>query len=87
MRPYFDQIVVSDEFGYRKPNVKIFNHAMEKAGASSDNSLMIGDDYVADVVGAQSVGMDQVFFAVRPEEDEHKATYTINSLLELKEIL
>lgn len=82
---YFQQVIISDGFGYRKPDKRIFHHALKKAGASSANSLMIGDDYGPDILGAKGVGMDQVYFCGSNENKE--ATYVINSLSELKQIL
>jgi len=82
---YFDQVIISDGFGYRKPDKRIFHHAMKKANALSKNSLMIGDDYGPDILGAKGVGMDQAYFCHPKEHKE--ATYVINSLSELKQIL
>lgn len=83
---YFDQVVVSDGLGYRKPDKRIFDYAFEKSGATAENSIMIGDDYGPDVFGAKGVGMDQVYFTKQLEKDE-EATFVIKSLLELKNIL
>jgi len=82
---FFHQVIVSDGFGYRKPDKRIFHHALKKAGALSANSLMIGDDYGPDILGAKGVGMDQAYFCA-PNENKD-ATYVINSLPELKQIL
>ena len=83
---YFDQIIVSDAFGFKKPDKRIFNHAMQLAGAVAENCIMIGDDYGPDVMGANAVGMDQIYFTKVREEDE-PATHIISSLIELKSIL
>jgi putative hydrolase of the HAD superfamily len=83
---YFNQIIVSDGLGYRKPDPRIFRHAMKLANAKSANSIMIGDDYVPDVIGAKNVGMDQIFFN-KEEKGNYEATFVINSLKELKNIL
>lgn len=83
---YFKEVIVSDGLGYRKPDERIFYHAMKLAGANKEESLMIGDDYQADIVGARKIGMDQVF--LRPEKDILKeATFEISELKELLEIL
>ncbi len=83
---YFDEIVVSDGLGYRKPDQRIFNYALEKSGATAENSIMIGDDYGPDVLGAKAIGMDQVYFTKELQKEE-AATFVIHSLLELKNIL
>ncbi|MDA9312501.1 YjjG family noncanonical pyrimidine nucleotidase [Vicingaceae bacterium] len=83
---YFTEVVVSDGLGYRKPDKRIFDYAFEKSGATAENSIMIGDDYGPDVLGAKEVGMDQVYFTKELQKDE-AATFVIHSLLELKNIL
>jgi len=59
---YFDTITTSEAAGVKKPNPKIFNLAMDKAGALPSNSIMIGDTYEADIVGAQNIGMRAICF-------------------------
>ena len=61
---------------------------MLKALAKPSDSLMIGDDLHADILGAKDMGMAQVFF--NPSKYEHsntEITYEINCLSELEEIL
>ena len=83
---YFKEVVVSDGLGYRKPDKRIFYHAMSLAGASQEVSLMIGDDYEADVLGARAIGMDQVYLRGKNEASK-EATYEITELKELLEFL
>lgn len=83
---YFKAVIVSDGLGYRKPDKRIFHHALKLAGANQKNSLMIGDDYEADIIGARKVGMDQIFLNIDNQQN-HKATFEVGNLLELKEIL
>lgn len=86
LRKYFKQIIISDGLGFKKPDQRIFTHAMDLANATAANSLMIGDDYGPDVLGAKSVGMDQVYLEWIKVED-NQANFTIHSLFELKGIL
>ena len=86
LRSFFKQIVISDGLGFRKPQAEIFHYALNLAGAEADESLMIGDDYGPDVLGAKSVGMDQVYLEWIKVEN-NRANFTIHHLLELKEIL
>lgn len=83
---YFNEVVVSDGLGFKKPDKRIFNYAMKAAGAKVEESLMIGDDYGPDIMGARAVGMDQVFLTQKIGEDQ-ESTFVIQSLLELKKIL
>jgi YjjG family noncanonical pyrimidine nucleotidase len=85
---YFGKIVTNEIANARKPEPKIFDYAISITNASLSGSLMIGDNYEADILGADSVGMDSVFYSPSLADDfESVATFTIKHLLELKEIL
>jgi len=84
---FFDQVITSEQVGSRKPDPSIFLFAMEKASARVNDSLMIGDDLGADILGARSVGMDQVYFNPRCHSHTEQLTYEIVDLIELKKIL
>lgn len=87
---YFDGMILSEDIGVNKPNPAIFTHALRVAESTAEESLMIGDNYEVDIEGAQRVGIDQVFYNISKKDlnPEHSLpTFTITSLLELKEIL
>ena len=49
---------------------------------------MIGDSYENDIIGAHSIGMDQIFFNPHNKQEINiKPTYTITSLKEITNIL
>lgn len=62
LEPYFKTMTTSESANVKKPNAKIFHLAMQKAGVTADKSMMIGDTYEADIVGALNVGMDAICF-------------------------
>lgn len=59
---YFTTITTSEEAGCKKPQAQIFETALKKSGGLPGNSLMIGDNYEADVRGALNHGMTSIFF-------------------------
>jgi len=61
---YFDTITNSEMAGVKKPNPKIFNHALDQANTNAERSIMIGDSLEADVLGAKYIGMEAIFFDV-----------------------
>ena len=61
---YFKTITSADELNVRKPQPEIYEYALKKANAKKEESIMIGDDWIADVEGALSFGIDAVFFDV-----------------------
>jgi FMN phosphatase YigB (HAD superfamily) len=45
------------DVGYLKPHPKIFEHTLNCLGCTAQEAVMVGDNIVADVHGAHSVGM------------------------------
>ncbi|ABQ03448.1 YjjG family noncanonical pyrimidine nucleotidase [Flavobacterium johnsoniae] len=83
---YFTTITNSELAGVKKPNSIIFDYAVNLAQSSKENSIMIGDDFDADVNGALNAGMDAIFFNVKNIETPQNYKQ-INHLLELKKYL
>jgi len=57
----FEEVVVSDEVGWRKPKPLIFEIALGRLGVSASEALYVGDRPDLDVAGAQGVGMHAVW--------------------------
>lgn len=87
MDKYFDKVITSEDAGVKKPDKRIFDFAMEQTTAEFGNSIMIGDDYNVDIIGARDVGMDQVYFNPLKEFNLNGCTFEIKDLIELKGIL
>ena len=54
------------DVGYLKPHPNIFNHALEQLGTTADDTLYVGDNPVADIAGAQGVGMRAILRINQP---------------------
>jgi putative hydrolase of the HAD superfamily len=54
---FFDHIQVEGEFGAGKPDAAVYLHVLDRLGADPGASLMVGDNFACDVVGALEVGM------------------------------
>lgn len=87
LQPYFREVVSSEIIGVNKPSPEIFEVSMTKAGASAHDSLMVGDNLQADIIGARQCGMDQVFYNPLRLPHQEKITFEIAHLLEMKEFL
>jgi putative hydrolase of the HAD superfamily len=59
---YFDPIVVSGDHGYRKPDRRLFQLALDGLGVAPEHTLYIGNDMHRDVFGAREAGMRTVMF-------------------------
>lgn len=57
---YFQEVITSDGAKARKPNREIFEYSLALAGASKEESVMIGDDPEIDIVGALNAGWPNV---------------------------
>lgn len=84
---YFGEIITNELAGTRKPDRRIFDYAVATTKANLAESLMIGDNYEADILGAISANMDTVFYNPDKLPTGQKPTFEILKLLELKEIL
>ena len=87
LEPFFETLTVSEEVGVKKPNPEIFRYALKKAGATPEESLMIGDELAVDIDGARAAGIDQVFFNATGQPAQGQCTFEVSSLSEIKGIL
>ena len=83
---YFHTVTNSEMVGVKKPNPKIFNHAMHMARAKPNNSIMIGDNLEADIQGALDLGMDAICFNYHKEPAVEPIKF-VDNLMELKHFL
>ncbi len=58
--PYFHLVLASGEVGISKPAPGIFLSALERVEATAERSAYVGDNYWADVVGAQNAGLTPI---------------------------
>jgi putative hydrolase of the HAD superfamily len=56
-RHLFDALVTSEAAGVSKPNPAIFERALRAANATADESIMLGDSWESDVMGAVASGL------------------------------
>lgn len=85
---YFTHVITNGSAGgYKKPDPRIFEFSLSLAGATVPESLMIGDNYEADIRGAQTVGLDTVFYNPKGEIVDVTPTHEIRHWSELMAIL
>ena len=58
---YFDVVAASAELGFAKPDLRIFQFALERANCNPENAVMIGDRLDNDMVPAKKLGMKTVW--------------------------
>jgi putative hydrolase of the HAD superfamily len=83
---YFDPIIVSGDFGYRKPDDRLFSAALTAMKMGPSEILFVGNDMYRDVHGAQKLGIKTIFFKSNQgtqEKEGVKPDYIIYSFPEL----
>ena len=90
---YIDLVVASAEEGVSKPDRRIFEITLERAGCKASEAVMIGDRIDNDIVPAKTFGMHTIWIKQgfgrfwNVTEDFEKADYDVNSLKDLCETL
>jgi len=83
---YFQHIVDSESVAVKKPNPKIFNHALQLANVAPENALMIGDSFEADIQGAHALNM-HVIHVDFDKIHTHSLCPIVHHLAEIEKIL
>lgn len=84
----FQTVVLSEDAGYNKPSQQFFDYAFRVTGASCDTTLMIGDNFQTDILGAKQAGLDTAYFNRFPEYPAPEpVSYEVTSLRQLMDIL
>ncbi len=66
IKKFADNITLSCEVGYLKPDPRIFRQVLDHLNLSSNDVIMIGDKITTDVLGAKIMGIDVIYF--NPQE-------------------
>jgi putative hydrolase of the HAD superfamily len=74
IKDQFDFVLTSREVGSPKPNRKIFDEALKKAGCDAKDAVHVGDTFANDVVGAAEAGWHPIFVPTGLDEFEVKPT-------------
>lgn len=66
----FKYIIISENAGVEKPHKKIFTKALAAAGVKAGETVYIGDNYIADIIGAQNAGLNPVWIKRKSKNAE-----------------
>ena len=93
IRKYIDVIIASAEEGVAKPDKRIFEIALKKAGCKAEQAVMVGDRIDNNIVPAKEMGMKTIWIKQgmgkywKISNECEKADFVIDSLSELLDIL
>ena len=74
---HFEFILASSDYGIRKPDARLFQVALAKAGLPPEKIWFCGDTVDTDMEGARRAGMTPVYYRGRMEGDSKRADKTI----------
>jgi len=81
-----DAVVISGEFGWRKPHPAIFQEAFRRLDVKAGEAVFVGDDLEVDIKGAAACGMDVILLDRRGLYPDYPELRVAN-LSEVVEIL
>lgn len=62
---YVNRLILSEDCGVTKPMPGIFEYALRECNAEASTTVMIGDNYDTDIVGAHNAGWHTIFFNLK----------------------
>ncbi|KGA96555.1 haloacid dehalogenase [Alkalihalobacillus alcalophilus ATCC 27647 = CGMCC 1.3604] len=88
LRPFFEKIIISGDFGQGKPEPAIFQFALKEMNVTNEEVLMVGDNLMTDILGANRTGIKSVWLnREEKERNEVEPSYEIKDLHELFPLL
>lgn len=90
LHEFFDTVVISGAYGYRKPDPRLFQFALDRLGVRPGEAAFVGDNRKRDVGGARAAGLAAIWIP-RPISSCDPALptphYTLGSLAELLDLV
>ena len=67
---YFDEVLVSGDLELRKPDPRLFELLLERLGANTDSTVLVGDRSATDIAGANAAGIRSI--QIRRPDNKHQ---------------
>lgn len=87
IQTYFDAILISEIEQVRKPEAEIFNRAIAQLGGTAQNSVFVGDNPEADIMGAKNANLRTIWKRSPLWLEAVGADATIDKLMEIPTLL
>lgn len=86
LKPFFEHIIISEEHGFNKPDIKIFDLAQSLTGSQFHECVMIGDNYDTDILGALNAQWKAIYLSDNQKENNDINYSQIEKLNNLKKV-
>ena len=89
IRQYIDLVIASAEEGVAKPDLRIFQFALDRANCKPEEAVMVGDRIDNDIIPAIKIGMKTIWIKqgfgkyATPISEEEYPDYSVDSLSEI----
>ena len=88
LNDHFDSIILSEDAGANKPALEYFQYALNTSGAIKESTIMIGDNFQTDIIGAKNAGLDTIYFRRWVDTPATEpVTYEVDKLKDIMKIL
>jgi len=93
IRQYFDLVIASAEEGIAKPDLRIFQIALDRSNCKPEEAVMVGDRVDNDIVPANKIGMTTVWIRqgfgglAEPHTIAETPNYTIDKLTDIYQLI
>ena len=88
IKNYFTHLFTSRELGVSKPDLEFFNQIIKKLNLTPAECIMVGNDYIKDIVPAKAIGLHTILYT---DNWNHTifddADYVITSMNQLNEVI
>lgn len=88
--PYIDDVFISEEIGYAKPDRRYFEAVLKRLGnPPKRDCVVIGDSLTSDIQGGVNAGLDTIWYNPKgkPLPSSPRPTYTISDLTKIGSLL
>jgi putative hydrolase of the HAD superfamily len=84
---YFDPVIVSGDHGYRKPDRRLFQFALDGMNVAAGDTLYVGNDMYRDIFGAREAGMKTVMFDSDQGSKTHPGCVPDHTITDFRDLL
>ena len=86
----FDSIVLSSDYGFCKPDPRLFRIVLDELSVTSDEAIFVGNDTHSDILGAKNTGLSSILHMTHQGEKDFKYAcpdYKIDHFKELMYVI
>ena len=87
LEKFFQFTIVSSDYGFRKPEPKMYELALQKMNLLPEEVIFVGNDMYRDIYGAHNIGMKTVFFRSNQGEQSYSGAEADYSIYNFRELL